>query len=125
MTCGDGSFGALGKEHALKTRGFTRVNLQPGHGDWQSSAVPKLVESLLSIDVSAVACGPEHVVVVSGKGDLYAWGRGSEGRLGLGNEEDVCVPTEVKFHVVAITKKRLSRVQIYKRSRSIRKTSTS
>ena len=49
MTCGDGSFGAL------------------GHGDWHSSALPKMVESLLSVDVSAIACGAEHVVVVSGK----------------------------------------------------------
>ena len=37
-----------------------------GHGDWHSLSVPKLVESLLSVDVSAVSCGPEHVVVVGG-----------------------------------------------------------
>ncbi len=49
MTCGDGSYGAL------------------GHGDWQSCALPKMVESLLTKDVSAVACGAEHVVVVSGQ----------------------------------------------------------
>lgn len=79
MTCGDGSFGAL------------------GHADWQSLSRPKLIESLLSIDVSAVACGPEHVVVVSGKGDVYAWGKGEGGRLGLGNEEDCCMPQEVKI----------------------------
>lgn len=80
MTCGDGSFGAL------------------GHGDWQSSAMPKLVETLLTIDVAAVACGPEHVVVVGGKGDVYAWGRGKNGRLGLGHEEDCCTPQEVKIN---------------------------
>eukprot|EP00094_Tigriopus_californicus_P004958 TCALIF_04774-PA protein Name:"Similar to nek8 Serine/threonine-protein kinase Nek8 (Danio rerio)" AED:0.11 eAED:0.12 QI:30/0.66/0.28/0.85/0.83/0.71/7/0/1060 len=80
MTCGDGSFGAL------------------GHGDWQSSGMPKLVETLLTIDVAAVACGPEHVVVVGGKGDVYAWGRGKNGRLGLGHEEDCCTPQEVKIN---------------------------
>ena len=79
MSCGDGSFGAL------------------GHGDWQSCAVPKLVESLLTVDVTAVTCGPEHVVVVGSKGDVYAWGRGKSGRLGLGNEEDCCTPQEVKI----------------------------
>ena len=62
MTCGDGSFGAL------------------GHGDWHSSALPKMVESLLSVDVSAIACGAEHVVVVSGKvggkgRDIYSLSR--------------------------------------------------
>ena len=35
-----------------------------GHGDWQSLAAPKLIESLLTVDVSAIECGPEHVVVV-------------------------------------------------------------
>jgi hypothetical protein len=63
-----------------------------GHGDWNSSAQPELVEALLSVHVTAVACGPEHVVVVGSQGDVYAWGRGSEGRLGLGHEEDTYLP---------------------------------
>ena len=50
-----------------------------GHGDWHSLSVPKLVEALLSVDVSAVSCGPEHVVVVGGQGDVYSWGRGYKG----------------------------------------------
>ena len=58
MTCGDGSFGAL------------------GHGDWNSSARPMLIEQLLSVDVVGVGAGTEHVVVVGGQGDVYAWGRG-------------------------------------------------
>ena len=66
-----------------------------GHGDWQSLSVPKLVESLLTVDISAVACGSGHVVIVGRKGDVYSWGRGSLGRLGLGNEEDCCTPQEV------------------------------
>lgn len=80
MTCGDGSFGAL------------------GHGDWNSSALPKLVEELLTVDVSAVACGPEHVVVVGGKGDVFAWGRGVGGRLGLGHEDDCCTPQKMEIN---------------------------
>ena len=68
MTCGDGSFGAL------------------GHGDWNSSARwqwkdfdqifihsfisivtnarPMLIGQLLSVDVVGVGAGAEHVVVV-------------------------------------------------------------
>ena len=79
MTCGDGSFGAL------------------GHGDWQGSSLPQLVKTLLQIDVKAIACGSEHVVVVGGQGDVYAWGRGEGGRLGLGHEDDCCSPNEVKI----------------------------
>ena len=80
-----------------------------------------LIEQLLSVDVVGVGAGAEHVVVVGGQGDVYAWGRGQGdkdgaplacfssmfkllvfskcgpqgGRLGLGTEEDVCTPKEV------------------------------
>ena len=37
-----------------------------------------------------------HVVVVGGQGDVYTWGRGCKGRLGLGHEEDCCTPQEIK-----------------------------
>ena len=80
MTCGDGSFGAL------------------GHGDWNSSARPMLIEQLLSVDVVDVGAGAEHMVVVGGQGDVYSWGRGQGGRLGLGSEEDVCTPREVQLN---------------------------
>ena len=55
----------------------------------------QLVESLLSVDILSVSCGNEHVVVVGGNGDVFAWGRGAGGRLGLGNEEDYCTPQKV------------------------------
>lgn len=55
----------------------------------------QLVESLLSVDILSVSCGNEHVVVVGGNGDVYTWGRGAGGRLGLGNEEDHCIPHKV------------------------------
>ena len=80
MTCGDGAFGAL------------------GHGDWNSSARPLLIEQLLSVDVVSVGCGSEHVVVVGGRGDVYSWGRGQAGRLGLNSEEDQCSPREVELN---------------------------
>ncbi|KAA0198977.1 hypothetical protein HAZT_HAZT010765 [Hyalella azteca] len=70
MTCGDGTTGCL------------------GHDDWNSSAKPKLVEKLLSVDVAGLSCGQQHVVVVGSEGDVYSWGKGQSGRLGQGNEED-------------------------------------
>ncbi|CAG2247837.1 Probable serine/threonine-protein kinase nek3 [Mytilus edulis] len=63
LTCGDGSSGCL------------------GHGDWKNTNRPRLIETLLSIDVIAVACGKKHVVVV-----------GSEER---GNDDDQCIPTQI------------------------------
>lgn len=38
------------------------------------------------------------MVVVGDKGDVFTWGSGEGGRLGLGNEEDCCSPKEVKIN---------------------------
>ncbi|XP_053387860.1 uncharacterized protein LOC123541853 [Mercenaria mercenaria] len=77
LTCGDGSKGCL------------------GHSDWSAVYRPRLIESLLSVDVISVACGPSHVVVVGSEGEIFAWGQGADGRLGLGNEENHCQPMKV------------------------------
>ncbi|XP_023209430.1 uncharacterized protein LOC111612447 [Centruroides sculpturatus] len=79
MTCGDGSLGCL------------------GHGDLSNCLKPKLIEKLLSVDVSTVCCGPHHVVVVGGDGEAFAWGCGNGGRLGIGKEDDCCSPTPVQL----------------------------
>lgn len=48
-----------------------------------------------SVDIKAIACGPHHAVAVglsseeSGEfSEIFTWGRGADGRLGSGNEED-------------------------------------
>ena len=108
MTCGDGTFGneiviifwfKYGYNNRELNDNLSSIFLIIigclGHGDWQSLSAPKLVESLLTVDVSAVACGTGHVVIVGRKGDVYSWGRGSLGRLGTGNGEDCCIPQAV------------------------------
>ena len=79
LTCGDGSQGCL------------------GHGDWCSTNKPRLVESLLSFDVVAMASGMSHVVVIGREGQVMSWGDGSHGQLGLGSEESQCTPTIVQI----------------------------
>ncbi|XP_066264089.1 uncharacterized protein [Branchiostoma lanceolatum] len=79
MTCGDGSNGCL------------------GHGDWMSASRPRLIEPLLSVDVRAISCGPHHVVAVGSDGEVFAWGRGRHGCLGLGDEVDHFSPQEVQI----------------------------
>ncbi|XP_041376669.1 uncharacterized protein LOC121389122 [Gigantopelta aegis] len=79
LTCGDGSKGCL------------------GHGDWSDQAKPRLIETLLSLDVTAIACGTSHVVAVGSKGEVFSWGQGADGRLGLGSDENHCVPAKVKI----------------------------
>ena len=70
MTCGSGDHGCL------------------GHGDYSSTSKPKLIEGLLSFDVTAVSCGPHHVAVSCSDGLVFTWGCGADGRLGQGNEEN-------------------------------------
>ncbi|GFO11680.1 serine/threonine-protein kinase nek8 [Plakobranchus ocellatus] len=79
LTCGDGSQGCL------------------GHGDWCSTSKPRLIESLLSFDVVAMASGMSHVVVIGREGQVMSWGDGSHGQLGLGSEENQCTPTIVQI----------------------------
>uniref|UniRef100_A0A2C9JNN1 non-specific serine/threonine protein kinase n=1 Tax=Biomphalaria glabrata TaxID=6526 RepID=A0A2C9JNN1_BIOGL len=84
LTSGDGSAGCL------------------GHGDWSSTLKPKLIESLLTVDVKAIACGPKHVVVIGQNGSVLSWGEGSSGQLGLGTTDSQCSPSAIHLmeHVV-------------------------
>jgi len=43
-----------------------------------------------------VAAGDAHVIAVTEDGDLYAWGNGGNGRLGIGSTTDKSTPTFVK-----------------------------
>ncbi|XP_048766980.2 uncharacterized protein LOC125674029 isoform X2 [Ostrea edulis] len=77
LTCGDGSNGCL------------------GHGDTLSCYRPRLIETLLSLDVTAISCGSKHVAAVGSEGEVLTWGCGADGRLGLGTENDHCQPQEL------------------------------
>jgi NIMA (never in mitosis gene a)-related kinase len=59
-------------------------------------------EKLLSVDVVAIGCGPHHVAVLSRDGEMYTWGRGDGGRLGLGHEEDWYLAQSLKINNIII-----------------------
>ncbi|XP_075928836.1 serine/threonine-protein kinase Nek8-like isoform X4 [Petromyzon marinus] len=69
MTYGSGSSGCL------------------GHGSYSDVAQPKIVEALLGYEITQMSCGMSHVLAVSNEQEVFAWGRGDNGRLGLGNQE--------------------------------------
>lgn len=79
MTCGDGTFGCL------------------GHSDWNNTTSPKLIEKLLNEEVKKVVCGDHHTMALTSSGDVYIWGRGDCGRLGTGQEQDLCEPAKLKL----------------------------
>lgn len=79
MTCGDGASGCL------------------GYDEGESLNKPKLIEALLHVDVMAIACGNQHVAIVGNNGEVYTFGNGAHGKLGLGSEENHALPQRVTF----------------------------
>uniref|UniRef100_A0A8C1N1Q3 HECT and RLD domain containing E3 ubiquitin protein ligase 4 n=1 Tax=Cyprinus carpio TaxID=7962 RepID=A0A8C1N1Q3_CYPCA len=61
--------------------------------------IPSL-EQVVSLDaqnIVAVSCGEAHTLALNDKGQVFAWGLGSDGQLGLSNIEDcIRVPRTVK-----------------------------
>lgn len=69
---------------------------QLGHGDSDDRLHPTEVASLTEVPLSSVACGANHTIAVSSlRDEVYAWGWGDFGRLGIGDPSDVLVPTPI------------------------------
>lgn len=83
-----------------------------GHGDWRTITYPRLIgtgnynlllireylkekknnnsyylDQFNSIHITQISCGENHVMAVSTNGELYSWGSGRDGKLGLGDED--------------------------------------
>ncbi|KAM4565740.1 serine/threonine-protein kinase Nek8 [Odontesthes bonariensis] len=88
MTFGSGSNGCL------------------GHDNFNDVTQPKIVEALLGYELVQVSCGASHVVAVTNEREVFAWGRGDNGRLGLGTQDthncpqQVCLPVEFEAQKV-------------------------
>ncbi len=71
---------------------------QLGNGTTSNSKVPILVEGLQDVAIRDIACGGWHSVAISEAGEVFAWGRGEYGRLGLGDKSGASKlrPTKVE-----------------------------
>jgi alpha-tubulin suppressor-like RCC1 family protein len=59
--------------------------------------IPCLVEDkIVGEQVIQIACGSYHVAVLTGRSEVFTWGKGANGRLGHGDIEDRKVPTPVE-----------------------------
>ncbi len=72
-------------------------NGQLGHNDTKDCEIPKQVMGPLDgVFITGAAAGAAHTLALVGAtGAVYAWGQGQGGALGVGHEEDVCMPTLV------------------------------
>ncbi|KAF1783532.1 Concanavalin A-like lectin/glucanase domain [Phytophthora cactorum] len=67
-----------------------------GHGSSTKEYAPRPIEFLkLKGRVHDLACGLGHTLALTESGELFAWGNGSNGRLGLGDTNDRSSPTRV------------------------------
>lgn len=58
---------------------------------------PKMVESNVVLDVQQIACGAQHIAIVTRQGEVFTWGEEAGGRLGHGVEKDFTRPQIVEF----------------------------
>ncbi len=68
---------------------------QLGHGDCEPQFSPKRIEELRGVKVVEVEAGAGFSIALSDGGELYSWGRGNCGQLGLGGHSARPLPTRV------------------------------
>lgn len=54
-----------------------------GHGDCKSSDIPKKIEFFNAKNITFITCGGLHSIAITTNGELYSWGRGDGGQLGI------------------------------------------
>ena len=74
-----------------------------GHGDRVDRAAPAMLDTstFAGAHVTSLAAGFDHSIAATVEG-VWAWGNGVFGRLGLGDEDDRLVPTNVTLHLPAV-----------------------
>ncbi|XP_078434073.1 regulator of chromosome condensation (RCC1) family protein isoform X2 [Wolffia australiana] len=94
IACGDSHCVAVTMEGKVQSWGRNQ-NGQLGLGSTEDSLLPQKIQAFEGILVKMVAAGAEHTAAVTEDGDLYGWGWGRYGNLGLGDRNDRLVPEKV------------------------------
>ncbi|KAG8450816.1 hypothetical protein GDO86_003183 [Hymenochirus boettgeri] len=94
VSCGDLFTACLTDRGIIMTFG-SGSNGCLGHGNFNDATQPKIVEALLGYEIAHVSCGASHVIAVSNEKEVFSWGRGDNGRLGLGTQESHNSPQQV------------------------------
>lgn len=70
-----------------------RVNANVNtHNQNSSVSIPRMI-GLNGIKVKAVAAGWAHSLILTNTGQVYSWGYGEDGQLGLGQFKNIDTPT--------------------------------
>ncbi|KAJ4964842.1 hypothetical protein NE237_016691 [Protea cynaroides] len=93
IACGDSHCLAITMEGEVQSWGRNQ-NGQLGLGHTEDSLVPQKIEAFQGL-VKMIAAGAEHTAAITEDGQLYGWGWGRSGNLGLGDRNDRLVPHRV------------------------------
>uniref|UniRef100_A0A5B7BRW3 Putative ultraviolet-B receptor UVR8 n=1 Tax=Davidia involucrata TaxID=16924 RepID=A0A5B7BRW3_DAVIN len=94
IACGDSHCLAVTIKGEVQSWGRNQ-NGQLGLGTTEDSLVPQKIAAFQGVSVKMVAAGAEHTAAVTEDGELYGWGWGRYGNLGLGDRDDRLVPQKV------------------------------
>lgn len=75
---------------------------QLGFGNREDCWLPKQL-MVSSRKVTEIALGSEHSLALTRSGEVYAWGKGDSGQLGLGRNEDMMQPRKINELKDAVT----------------------
>ena len=64
--------------------------------DLDSCFTPLQITSIANSRIKCVSCGSDFAILLSENGCCFSLGRGDEGVLGVGNENDQSVPTLIE-----------------------------
>lgn len=94
IACGDSHCLAVTVDGEVQSWGRNQ-NGQLGLGTTEDSLVPQKIQAFQGVSIKMVAAGAEHTAAVTEDGELYGWGWGRYGNLGLGDRNDRLVPEKV------------------------------
>ena len=61
---------------------------------------PYLIPSLSGVPVKRLSCGVEHSLILGHCGNVFLWGTGSEGQLGMGDKvNELPKPTILQVYI--------------------------
>eukprot|EP01083_Nonionella_stella_P313022 1121743_1 len=70
-----------------------------GHNDTKQVNIPKVVEFFVHYKIKITSCdgGDEHSAAIASTGELFMFGNGYHGQLGLDEQANKCIPTKVDY----------------------------
>lgn len=98
MACGSAHILAVTEAWELFTWGcgnYGALGFGSREDIWEPRHLELFMEDGEPFQITGVACGKQHSLCLTRKKNVFAWGTGQGGRLGLGSEDDQLVPAEV------------------------------